>query len=151
MEKSVSSSGVEHNSNKLLLENLNVKGISNSHGSVNSSLYSLRTHSSVDPLSPPVQKIRRHNQASNETEVVPPIVPFPARRNSNADFVGLYDFEKTLGSGHFAVVKLARHVFSGEKVAVKIIDKSKMNEESKQHLFEEVRIMKILNHPNVLK
>lgn len=27
---------------------------------------------------------------------------------------GLYDMEDTLGSGHFAVVKSARHVFTGK-------------------------------------
>lgn len=51
---------------------------------------------------------------------------------------GLYDLLDTLGSGHFAVVKLARHVFTGEKVAVKVIDKSKLDEVSKSHLFQEV-------------
>lgn len=51
---------------------------------------------------------------------------------------GLYDLEETLGRGHFAVVKLARHVFTGEKVAVKVIDKSKLDEVSKAHLFQEV-------------
>ena len=29
---------------------------------------------------------------------------------------GLYDLEETIGEGHYAVVKLARHVFTGEKV-----------------------------------
>lgn len=53
---------------------------------------------------------------------------------------GLYDLEETLGRGHFAVVKLARHVFTGEKVAVKVIDKSKLDEVSKAHLFQEVNI-----------
>uniref|UniRef100_A0A8C3KD45 Protein kinase domain-containing protein n=1 Tax=Calidris pygmaea TaxID=425635 RepID=A0A8C3KD45_9CHAR len=33
---------------------------------------------------------------------------------------------RTLGKGHFAVVKLARHVFTGQRVAVKVIDKSKL-------------------------
>lgn len=51
---------------------------------------------------------------------------------------GLYDLEETLGRGHFAVVKLARHVFTGEKVAVKVIDKSKLDSVSKAHLFQEV-------------
>lgn len=51
---------------------------------------------------------------------------------------GLYDLEETLGRGHFAVVKLARHVFTGEKVAVKVIDKSKLDDVSKAHLFQEV-------------
>lgn len=54
---------------------------------------------------------------------------------------GLYDLEETLGRGHFAVVKLARHVFTGEKVAVKVIDKSKLDEVSKAHLFQEVCIV----------
>lgn len=52
---------------------------------------------------------------------------------------GLYDLEETLGSGHFAIVKLARHVFTGEKVAVKVIDKTKLDEVSRAHLFQEVR------------
>jgi serine/threonine protein kinase len=54
---------------------------------------------------------------------------------------GLYDLEKTLGRGHFAVVKLARHVFTGEKVAVKVIDKSKLDDISKAQLFQEVNIL----------
>ncbi|EFA01161.1 SNF-related serine/threonine-protein kinase-like Protein [Tribolium castaneum] len=64
---------------------------------------------------------------------------------------GLYDLEETLGRGHFAVVKLARHVFTGEKVAVKVIDKSKLDEVSKAHLFQEVRCMKLVQHPNVVR
>ncbi|KAG4070732.1 hypothetical protein HA402_005591 [Bradysia odoriphaga] len=64
---------------------------------------------------------------------------------------GLYDLEETLGSGHFAVVKLARHVFTGEKVAVKVIDKTKLDEVSKAHLFQEVRCMKLVQHPNVVR
>ncbi|XP_064542933.1 SNF-related serine/threonine-protein kinase [Drosophila montana] len=64
---------------------------------------------------------------------------------------GLYDLEETLGSGHFAVVKLARHVFTGAKVAVKVVDKTKLDEVSKAHLFQEVRCMKLVQHPNVVR
>ncbi len=64
---------------------------------------------------------------------------------------GLYDFERTLGSGHFAVVKLARHVFTGAKVAVKVIDKTKLDEVSRAHLYQEVRCMKLVQHPNVVR
>ena len=63
--------------------------------------------------------------------------------NYDGKIAGLYDLEETLGSGHFAVVKLARHVFTGEKVAVKVIDKSKLDEISRAHLFQEV--INILN------
>ncbi|XP_065367363.1 SNF-related serine/threonine-protein kinase isoform X2 [Calliphora vicina] len=64
---------------------------------------------------------------------------------------GLYDLEETLGSGHFAVVKLARHVFTGAKVAVKVVDKTKLDEVSKAHLFQEVRCMKLVQHPHVVR
>ncbi|XP_055632333.1 SNF-related serine/threonine-protein kinase [Toxorhynchites rutilus septentrionalis] len=64
---------------------------------------------------------------------------------------GLYDLEETLGSGHFAVVKLARHVFTGEKVAVKVIEKTKLDDISRAHLFQEVRCMKLVQHPHVVR
>ena len=38
----------------------------------------------------------------------------------------MYDFKETLGKGHFSVVKLAQHVISKQRVAVKIIDKLKL-------------------------
>ncbi len=62
------------------------------------------------------------------------------RRGSiyDARIAGLYDLEQTIGRGHFAVVKLARHVFTGEKVAVKVIDKTKLDPLSKAHLMQEV-------------
>ncbi|XP_011647737.1 SNF-related serine/threonine-protein kinase [Pogonomyrmex barbatus] len=71
--------------------------------------------------------------------------------NYDGKIAGLYDLEETLGRGHFAVVKLARHVFTGEKVAVKVIDKSKLDEVSRAHLCQEVRCMKLVQHPNVVR
>ncbi|KAM9450074.1 serine/threonine-protein kinase MARK1-like [Clarias gariepinus] len=65
--------------------------------------------------------------------------------------VGNYRLLKTIGKGNFAKVKLARHVLTGREVAVKIIDKTQLNPTSLQKLFREVRIMKILNHPNIVK
>lgn len=35
----------------------------------------------------------------------------------------LYELHETIGSGGFAKVKLATHVLTGEKVAIKIMDK----------------------------
>eukprot|EP01135_Chromosphaera_perkinsii_P012301 Nk52_evm38s2630 gene=Nk52_evmTU38s2630 len=119
----------------------------------NVSLHSLRTQSNVDAAlvhTPPVQRIKRFNEqnmAAHQSGSKPNLL----RRSSNAEFVGLYDIESTLGKGHFAVVKLARHVFTGERVAVKILDKTKLDAQTQQHLMEEVRIMKILSHPNVVR
>lgn len=69
----------------------------------------------------------------------------------DGQIAGLYDLQETLGCGHFAVVKVARHVFTGERVAVKVIDKTKLDEISRAHLVKEVRCMKLVQHPNVVR
>ncbi|XP_029983352.1 MAP/microtubule affinity-regulating kinase 3a isoform X11 [Sphaeramia orbicularis] len=72
-------------------------------------------------------------------------------RSSEEPHVGNYRLLKTIGKGNFAKVKLARHILTGREVAIKIIDKTQLNPNSLQKLFREVRIMKILNHPNIVK
>uniref|UniRef100_A0A3P8SZX2 MAP/microtubule affinity-regulating kinase 3 n=1 Tax=Amphiprion percula TaxID=161767 RepID=A0A3P8SZX2_AMPPE len=103
-------------------------------------------HSSVDgfvePPVPPTKSASRHS--------------LPRCRNSFTSteehpHIGNYRLLKTIGKGNFAKVKLARHVLTGREVAVKIIDKTQLNPTSLQKLFREVRIMKILNHPNIVK
>ncbi|XP_066466551.1 serine/threonine-protein kinase MARK2 isoform X8 [Tiliqua scincoides] len=75
----------------------------------------------------------------------------PATSADEQPHIGNYRLLKTIGKGNFAKVKLARHVLTGKEVAVKIIDKTQLNSSSLQKLFREVRIMKVLNHPNVVK
>ncbi|XP_030634373.1 MAP/microtubule affinity-regulating kinase 4 isoform X2 [Chanos chanos] len=65
--------------------------------------------------------------------------------------IGNYRLLKTIGKGNFAKVKLARHILTGREVAIKIIDKTQLNPTSLQKLFREVRIMKGLNHPNIVR
>ncbi|XP_070826240.1 MAP/microtubule affinity-regulating kinase 4 isoform X1 [Chaetodon trifascialis] len=65
--------------------------------------------------------------------------------------IGNYRLLKTIGKGNFAKVKLARHILTGKEVAIKIIDKTQLNPTSLQKLFREVRIMKTLNHPNIVQ
>lgn len=40
---------------------------------------------------------------------------------------------------------------SGLRVAVKVIDKSKLDEISKAHLYQEVRCMKMVIHPSIIR
>ncbi|EGT59103.1 CBN-PAR-1 protein [Caenorhabditis brenneri] len=74
-----------------------------------------------------------------------------ARRNDQDVHVGKYKLLKTIGKGNFAKVKLAKHVITGHEVAIKIIDKTALNPSSLQKLFREVKIMKQLDHPNIVK
>lgn len=41
-------------------------------------------------------------------------------QSAHCHMAGLYDLEETLGKGHFAVVKAAKHVFTGERVRIRI-------------------------------
>ncbi|XP_026167041.1 SNF related kinase b [Mastacembelus armatus] len=70
---------------------------------------------------------------------------------SRADLSGLYHLGRTLGRGHFAVVKLARHLNTGQLVAVKMIDKTKLDVMATSHLLQEVRCMRLVQHPNVVR
>uniref|UniRef100_A0A674MJ96 non-specific serine/threonine protein kinase n=1 Tax=Takifugu rubripes TaxID=31033 RepID=A0A674MJ96_TAKRU len=60
--------------------------------------------------------------------------------------VGNYRLLKTIGKGNFAKVKLARHILTGREVS-HVHGRALMY----PSLFREVRIMKILNHPNIVK
>ena len=64
---------------------------------------------------------------------------------------GLYDLGETIGEGHYAVVKLAKHVFTGEKVAVKVIDKMKLDAATRVQMLQEVQLMKLVQHPHVVR
>ncbi|XP_017539252.1 serine/threonine-protein kinase MARK1 isoform X2 [Pygocentrus nattereri] len=104
-------------------------------------------HTSVDgyvePPAPPAKSASRQSLLRCRNSV--------ASITDEQPHVGNYRLLKTIGKGNFAKVKLARHVLTGREVAVKIIDKTQLNPTSLQKLFREVRIMKILNHPNIVK
>uniref|UniRef100_A0A8D0A5H5 non-specific serine/threonine protein kinase n=1 Tax=Sander lucioperca TaxID=283035 RepID=A0A8D0A5H5_SANLU len=65
--------------------------------------------------------------------------------------VGFYEIICTLGKGNFAVVKLARHKVTKTQVAIKIIDKTRLNPSNLEKIYREVQIMKLLNHPHIIK
>lgn len=65
--------------------------------------------------------------------------PEPRSSPLRTDLRGLYHLGRTLGRGHYAVVKLARQVDTGNLVAVKMIDKTKLDIMATSHLLQEVR------------
>jgi len=63
----------------------------------------------------------------------------------------VYDIKDELGKGAFSVVKLAIHKTTGEKVAVKIIDKKAAStQQDEQRLKTEVEILKKVKHTNIV-
>ncbi|XP_055374021.1 probable serine/threonine-protein kinase MARK-A isoform X1 [Condylostylus longicornis] len=65
--------------------------------------------------------------------------------------VGYYELEKTIGKGNFAVVKLASNTVTKSKVAIKIIDKTCLNDEYLAKTFREISILKLLQHPHITR
>ncbi|KAI7847902.1 kinase-like domain-containing protein [Circinella umbellata] len=66
--------------------------------------------------------------------------------------IGSYKLLETLGIGEFGKVKLAQHVHTGEKVAIKMIDKNyteKVNIRDK--VDREIALLKKLSHPSIVK
>lgn len=63
---------------------------------------------------------------------------------------GLYELHETIGSGGFAKVKLATHILTGEKVALKIMDKRQLGEDLPR-IYLEIEAMKQLAHQHVCK
>ncbi|KAK9981035.1 hypothetical protein ABG768_000604 [Culter alburnus] len=74
-----------------------------------------------------------------------------ARQSGRPLQVGFYEIIKTLGKGNFAVVKLARHKVTQTEVAIKIIDKTRLDESDLEKINREVQIMKLLKHPYIIK
>uniref|UniRef100_A0A914Y765 non-specific serine/threonine protein kinase n=1 Tax=Panagrolaimus superbus TaxID=310955 RepID=A0A914Y765_9BILA len=65
--------------------------------------------------------------------------------------IGFYRLGKELGAGNFSKVKLGVHCLTKEKVAVKIMDKSKMDQKAQRLLSREIASMELLHHPNVIR
>ena len=63
----------------------------------------------------------------------------------------MFEFKERIGKGSFGEVYRAIDRELKQEVAIKIIDKTQLNAGSLQKLFREVRIMKTLDHPNIVK
>ncbi|XP_022083204.1 MAP/microtubule affinity-regulating kinase 3-like isoform X3 [Acanthaster planci] len=106
--------------------------------------------SSRTPVLSTVHEDRRHHGHGDDSNTS----SSRSRSTRMADdqpHVGRYRLIKTIGKGNFAKVKLAKHIPTGKEVAIKIIDKTQLNPSSLQKVYREVRIMKLVDHPNIVK
>ena len=95
----------------------------------------------VDKLSKMVRRSRRSSRLSNPRE-------FMRARIKSINF----KIKKKLGEGNFSTVKLAIHSLTEEKVAIKILDKTRMTKhEDKERINRELNILKHVHHNNTVK
>jgi carbon catabolite-derepressing protein kinase len=63
-----------------------------------------------------------------------------------------YTVLRTLGEGSFGKVKLATHKLTGQKVALKIINRKKLMARDMQGRMErEIQYLQLLRHPHIIK
>jgi serine/threonine protein kinase len=63
-----------------------------------------------------------------------------------------YRIEGTIGEGNFGKVKLATHLITNRSVAIKFINKNHLiRAGDSDRIYNEMKIISILNHPNILK
>ena len=59
---------------------------------------------------------------------------------------------RTLGRGSFGKVKEALHVISGEKIAIKILEKDKISKDDEEvRIRREIEILRKVRHTNVIQ
>nr|CAD2165394.1 unnamed protein product [Meloidogyne enterolobii] len=71
--------------------------------------------------------------------------------NNQIQWVGAYRLEKTLGKGQTGLVKTGTHCVTGKKIAVKIVNKEKLNESVLQKVEREIAIMRLIEHSHILQ
>lgn len=74
------------------------------------------------------------------------------QKEDSSSAVTQYLLGKTLGQGTFGKVKQGTHILTGEKVAIKILEKSKIKDKADvERVTREIHILKIMRHPNIIQ
>ena len=66
--------------------------------------------------------------------------------------IGHYIIGKTIGEGTFGKVKLGTHILTGDKVAVKMLEKERITDVADvERVSREIYILKLIRHPNIIQ
>ena len=71
--------------------------------------------------------------------------------NNNIDLNQYYEIDSKLGEGNFSSVYLSTHILTKERVAIKVLEKSKIqNNSDKIRIEREINVLKKLHHYNII-
>jgi 5'-AMP-activated protein kinase catalytic alpha subunit len=70
----------------------------------------------------------------------------------NSRCIGHYTVGRNIGEGTFGKVKAGTHNVTGEKVAIKILEKDRIKDKGDvERVTREINILKKVRHPNVIQ
>lgn len=119
-----------------------------------SSQYSPEVKLAIDSVKKPKVKKEEDKKESKTSKRVAAVIEesFRTKNQPPETTVDFYRAGKVLGKGAFGKVSLALHKLSKKLVALKLLNKEFLkNETSKEKVMQEVRILKRFRHPNVVK
>ncbi|EDK36741.2 conserved hypothetical protein [Meyerozyma guilliermondii ATCC 6260] len=101
--------------------------------------------SEVDSASQPEGHHHQHHHHSHHHK-------HESKPKEGVNRIGRYEVLKTLGEGSFGKVKLAQHSGTGQKVALKIINRKTLAKSDMQGRIErEISYLRLLRHPHIIK
>lgn len=101
---------------------------------------------------PPAGRSSHHHKHHYKTNIKANKQTFGNGNSEKRQIVGQYMLGKTIGEGTFGKVKLAVHIPTGEKVAVKILEKNRIKEAADvRRVNREIKILKKARHFNVIQ
>ena len=148
---SVESTGIENN-NILTYENVKIEKMENTNKARAASSTPYLVKTTIDG-----NKIRDNNIGNNLKikdnhyyNSANASLIFRNKKSENK--LSNYEIGHTLGKGAYAVVKVCKSKITGEKYAMKIYEKSRLNDSSKKKcVYREIEILKRINHKNIAK
>ncbi|KAI8473376.1 MAG: kinase-like domain-containing protein [Monoraphidium minutum] len=80
-------------------------------------------------------------------------LPVAALNQGSAEFfLSNYRLGKTLGIGSFGKVKVAEHILTGHKVAIKILNRRKIQAmDMEEKVRREIKILRLFMHPHIIR
>jgi len=125
-------------------DTLNIKKSSNTNLNIDSPVVSARAQSKE-----PVIQQRRVTATTIQARTNS-VAQITSSKNPHS--LNNFKFERVLGQGAYAVVKLAMDKIRGEKVAVKIYEKHHLSDPRRmKNVRREISILQGLDHPNIIK
>lgn len=94
--------------------------------------------------------VRKSKRKTKDLEIALPVPEAKVSRHE-ADVKDSFEFFEQIGSGGFADVFRASHKINHEVVAIKVIQKRKLSANEEDRVYNEIRILQKLYHPNIMR